>query len=283
MGISFINGGKKSTKDATAKEDEIIFGKTAYISTGKVIGKMLDNGELNYTPKEEEQIIPKGYTSGGIINAIDITSLEEYKECFNIVQQISGFTDIFEKLEYIQTTGTQFIDTKVKISSDLKIDMSFLCENNNESYQTVIGGRVNSGYKGLAFDINNSGNFCFNYNGEIKEARKFDVWNKKLNLNINKNILTISDLENNIQTLSASPEIWNKDFNIYISGLNNNGQFICSTNLKIYYCKIYQEENLIRDFIPIKNNLTKEIGLLDSVSNVFYGNAGSGYIIGKEL
>ena len=54
------------------------------------VGTMPNNGELNYTPSDIEQIIPEGYTSGGTIKAIDITQTQYYEECLELSNQILG-------------------------------------------------------------------------------------------------------------------------------------------------------------------------------------------------
>ena len=59
------------TSDATATAKDIVQGATAYVNSEKITGSMPNNGALNYTPSEQEQTIPAGYTSGGTVNAID--------------------------------------------------------------------------------------------------------------------------------------------------------------------------------------------------------------------
>ena len=49
----------------------MLSGKKAYSTNGLITGTMPNNGALNYTPSEQEQTIPAGYTSGGTVNAID--------------------------------------------------------------------------------------------------------------------------------------------------------------------------------------------------------------------
>ena len=77
------------TSDATATVNDIIQGKTAYSSNGKISGTMPNNGELNYNSSTEEQTIPAGYTSGGTIAPAPLTDTE-YDECLELSEQILG-------------------------------------------------------------------------------------------------------------------------------------------------------------------------------------------------
>ncbi len=55
------------TTDATATAEHILIGRSAYTAEGMTSGQMPNNGILNYTPTAENQEIPEGYTSGGIV------------------------------------------------------------------------------------------------------------------------------------------------------------------------------------------------------------------------
>lgn len=47
-------------------------------------------------------------------------------------------------------------------------------------------------------------------------------------------------------------------------------------NVRIYSCRIYDGDTLIRDYVPVYNIYTGEPGLFDKANGKFYGNAGSG-------
>ena len=49
------------TTDATATQSEILEGKTAYISSGKVTGTMINRGNLNIVPDTHSQELQAGY------------------------------------------------------------------------------------------------------------------------------------------------------------------------------------------------------------------------------
>lgn len=63
------------TTDATATANDIVAGKIAYANGKRVIGTIIDNGALEYTPSNEEQIIPAGKTSGGVVKKINSEEL----------------------------------------------------------------------------------------------------------------------------------------------------------------------------------------------------------------
>ena len=46
--------------------------------------------------------------------------------------------------------------------------------------------------------------------------------------------------------------------------------------MSIYYCKIYNNGTLVRDFVPMKNTTTDAGAMYDMVTGHIFGNSGSG-------
>lgn len=88
------------TSDATVSPSDVLEGKTVYINNQKIVGTLPNNGELAFDPSDEEQQVPEGYTSGGLIKSADITKLNEYEACLTLANSIETSKD------YADTTAT---------------------------------------------------------------------------------------------------------------------------------------------------------------------------------
>lgn len=96
-GDSLVN-----TFGATAVDTDILTGKTGFVDNRKITGAMPNNGELNYTPSTEEQIIPSGYTSGGTIQPMTaelIGLTPEILKAGETVLGVEGNNDYNTKIE----------------------------------------------------------------------------------------------------------------------------------------------------------------------------------------
>ena len=169
----------------------------------------------------------------------------------------SGYT----QLEYIQSSGTQYIDTGLTCNKADNYQIKIDCELANENKYAGANG-----YLEYQASIMNGvrGNLSVTYKNYIETISVDNVVKK---------------------TSDWSSFNWsNVKIGILRLGGPNNTWF--SANIqsgKIYSCEIYKDDVLQRDYVPCRNQ-SNEIGLYDVVNNIFYGNAGTGsFVAGAEV
>ena len=104
------------TTDATATANDVVAGKITYSNGKRIIGTVIDNGKLEYIPSNEEQIIPAGKTSGGVVKAINseevIITPSREEQVFNglydkvTVNAFEEITDVSEQIVVSETEPT---------------------------------------------------------------------------------------------------------------------------------------------------------------------------------
>lgn len=209
-----------------------------------------------------------------IVTSEDESGFAVYPTFSMIEEPQSRLPSDYIELQYIQSSGTQYIDTGYKSNNNTRVQCKFELLESGRAYG-IFGSRI--AYQNTAFDLfaygQNSGkDFQDDYgsNTNAPMASTLGIYE----IDKNKNV---TNLNGNIYTFPSS--IFQSNYNMYILGINTAG----STNnqlgsLKIYSCQIYDNDTLIRDFVPCKS-IYGVIGLYDVVNGVFYTNAGTGSFI----
>lgn len=186
------------------------------------------------------------------------------------------------KLQYIESTGTQWIDTLITAKTNTKIEIRVLVKSINDDY--IVGARRDSGdtrfyllhsnnSKGWAVtkDRWDGGSFV---RSSSQTNRWYDIKTECLSAGCT---LQVDDGSVISSSVSSSP---NYGLNIYAFGCNNRGTASPSpSGTSIAYLKIEQDNVLVRDFVPCKRLSDGAIGMYDLVSQSFFGNAGTGEFI----
>lgn len=79
---------------------------------------------------------------------------------------------------------------------------------------------------------------------------------------------------------TATVQTFSTNYPIYLFANNNAGSAAGFSIPKIYGCEIYNDDILMREFIPCRRNSDNALGMYDTVHGTFYQNAGSGAFIG---
>lgn len=181
------------------------------------------------------------------------------------------FLSNYSWLDYIQSNGTQCINTGIIPTQDTRIIMDFEHTGKNTDVMTLFGARTATTSNVFGMWISNTsvyphyGNVGYDVNGYI------DITDKgRITYDLNSNIATV---DNN--TITCNTATFNSGSSLYLLAMNQNGTIDNrKASGKIYSCKIYNGSSLVRDFVPC--NYGGAIGLWDNVNKVFYDNVGTG-------
>ena len=190
-----------------------------------------------------------------------------------------GLPDGITKLAYIQSSGTQYIDTNVSAPEGFRItcDVEFTSLPNMLNMLFGSHDAASPYYRNFLAAMNTG-------KWEIGAYNPTDFGSVSVNTKYSIDVCTISGAIgcsiNGIDQIvdsSIAASTVRSSRTIYVFGLNYTGGLLPS-NMKLYGLKMYLDadgSNLVRDFIPCQTT-AGEIGLWDDVNSVFYGNAGTG-------
>lgn len=181
--------------------------------------------------------------------------------------------DGFTQVEYIESTGTQYIDTGFKPNQDTKVVIDALyTQDSNASF--LFGSDAGSATKSFGFGAAN-GNLRIAYNNVSTYFANGLSFANKIHVVVDKNVATI----NNQYSVSGTYATFEPNYSIWLFGNNRQDTLYGGKNgTRIYACKIYHNGSLVRDYVPaITTSGTQTIiGMYDFVSRYLYTNAGTG-------
>lgn len=185
----------------------------------------------------------------------------------------AGYTEV----EYIETDGTQYIDTGViggnGVSAEISVSvLSPLPSSGVGIISSTDGSQrcyLEASYTSPSFRwLFGAGS---NYNME-SATWDFDT-RYKLNVEWGTSKSTVYVDDSLHMTLSHTS--FNSGFNLYLLARNNSGSPSKTGNARIYYAKIWESGTLVRDFVPAVRKSDNSAGLYDLVTGAFFGGTGS--------
>lgn len=179
----------------------------------------------------------------------------------------------YTKVEYIESTGTQYIDTGVIGASDLEAEVK-VSFNEIPNDCCLLGSRnVNDRF--YVFYIY-PGKFNIGYYNNYYNSNVTPVANQIYNMYTK---LYNGDQKLDVDGTTLVSKSENRDINttknLYLFCNNMNGPSYYS-KAKLYSLTIKKDGVLVRNFIPCYRNSDNVIGLYDVVTNTFFTNNGTG-------
>lgn len=182
----------------------------------------------------------------------------------------SGYT----KLDYIESSGTQYINTGFKPNQNTRCVMDI--ENLSSAQTAFFGARANQNAASFTYFSLTATTGRSDY-GSSKQSMSFTNTVGRYTVDQNKNVCTANGV-----TATGTANTFQLTHNLYLMAVNQANAAIQNAKMKLYSAKVYDNGTLVRDFIPCKN-ASGTIGLWDNVNSVFYTNAGTGtFSTGKK-
>ena len=179
----------------------------------------------------------------------------------------------YKRLEYIKSTGTQYVDTgycpryntrvvmEVQLSTYSASRSPFGCRNSNSATASAAYLVMQTGANTLRFD----------YFGSSSTLTIGVATNQRLTIDANKNMLTVNgqSVTNTAKTSGTSP------YSMMLFTYSNSGSAGSKTTMTLYSCKVYEDTTLVHSYTPC-SNASGVAGLWDEVGSAFYGDTAGG-------
>ena len=193
----------------------------------------------------------------------------------------------YTQLEYIESSGGQYIDTGISAPNGFKAILDWMFTDfSGDNNKAVLGSedsaapwacnwlqkRGGSGYYWTlgAYSV-------FGSSIEISANTRYSIDMSTIKgdsyLKVDGNSIT-TDTNSNDRSSNS----------LYIFANNNAGTVGNLSSARLYSCKIIKDDETVRNYIPAKRNSDGVVGLYDLISKMFFTNAGTGtFTAGSEI
>ena len=191
----------------------------------------------------------------------------------------SGYT----RLEYIESTGTQYIDTGCRPTALTRVVID-MHSTSSPAVGTLIFGSIGPGGAQATLTYNV-------YMMVSPTAIRTDYFGNMVFGAITNNLQRmVIDKDKNVTKVQGfefvSPEVESEmacPGNLFIFALNHDGTPMLYCSYKLYSFAMYDDGVLLRSYVPCQR-ADGAVGLYDEVSGQFFGNAGTGaFVAGPEV
>ena len=203
-------------------------------------------------------------------------------------EQTSLLPKEYQQVEYIESTGTQYIDTRFNAETGISCKLTAMYREIGKN-NSILAAFDKANEKRMYFaHISNPGTFWTlgygNYYLSDKVPVKDTIYNIDTSLLSNEQKIIINQKTIISKTLS---DVYNINLNMYIFAMNKNNNVENYSKSRVYSLKLYKNSILERDYIPCysttsvtdvndKQCTVGTKGLYDLVEGKFYTNQGSG-------
>lgn len=181
------------------------------------------------------------------------------------------------EVEYLESTGTQYIDTGIYGSNNSKVEVDLQLLELGES-KAVFG----------CYSATNIGLYLYQAGGSSVGKWQFGFgWNANNGTtDTNRHFFVFDNFKVKIDgtiILSVTPRNFTTTHTLLMFNMHNNsGGIYSATGMRLFSCKLYNGDTLVRDLIPVR---VGTVGYMyDKVSGKLFANKGTGnFILGPDV
>jgi hypothetical protein len=176
------------------------------------------------------------------------------------------------RCEYLESTGTQYIDLGYPLGYNNKVMMDIWANTASHS-NGIFGNSVNSTRR-FSANTGTSSSYC-TFGSAIQNTPKHQ--DKRQLWIIDKSGIVVDDNNYNWNTI---PTDFTTDGNVTVFAIRTSATAVANHfKGKIYSCQIYENDILIHDYIPTLNINLSRAGMYDLVTGIFLTNNGTGEFV----
>lgn len=170
----------------------------------------------------------------------------------------------YTRLNYIQSSGSQYINTGITPTANTRVVMDFQLTTADTGNRALfaVAGQFSFRWYGSSSVFRSNGSDSKDFSNTISGTDRHTV----------DKTATTCTLDGTYSVTNSAGSVSNP---LYLLAQNTGSGVSNYASAKLYSCKIYENGSLVRDFVPC-TNASGTVGLYDMANGAFYSNAGSG-------
>ena len=221
---------------------------------------------------DETNAIVSDYELSGDLTEGTATITVSYKDkTATFIVNVTKYELNLTFYEYLQGDENSYIDTGIKPNQNTKFEIKV--------------SKTDAGSGRPAFLEAWGGSEYFGINANASQL--YWCWNNSYPV-INNGYATVGEhiftndkgtlYDNGVGINTIDYAEFSMEYSLFMFANNSSGNAtnIANGSNRIYYCKIWDGNTLVRDFVPAKRDTDNAIGMYDKVTNTFFENKGTG-------
>ena len=178
----------------------------------------------------------------------------------------------YDALDYIEGTGTQYIDTGFVPNQDTRLVMDVESADPIPECH-IAGARVTGMSQEFCLLIDAQERWRSDYGSEqdivtgAPRSGRYTIDKDKGNVSIGE------------ASVSQATQTFSAEYPLYVFAVNTAGSTSTFAPLRLYSCDVYDNGVLVRSFVPARRKRDSSVGLYDTTGGKFYSNAGTGAFV----